>query len=55
MDSDDSGKKNRWKIPKEKLNPLFCRCSKRHNYNEGKCQDQDDIDTVDAPEKNQTM
>jgi hypothetical protein len=42
-------KKYRQKILKEELDPLFCCRSKRHNYNEGKYQDQDDIDTTDVP------
>jgi hypothetical protein len=41
-------KKYRRKILKEELDPRFCCRSKRHNYNEGKCQDQDDIDTTDV-------
>jgi hypothetical protein len=44
-------KKYRWKILKEELDPHFCRRSKRHNYNEGKCQYQDDIDTIDVSEE----
>jgi hypothetical protein len=64
MDSDDdvqvieppvitqSGrKKYRRKILKEELNPRFYHHSKRHNYNEGKCQNQDDIDTIDVSEQ----
>jgi hypothetical protein len=61
MDSDDDvqeidplvitryGHKNyRRKILKEELDPRFCHHSKRHNYNKGKCQNQDGIDTTDV-------
>jgi hypothetical protein len=64
MDSDDgvqvidpmvinrSGrKKYRQKILKEELDPHFCHRNKRHNYNEEKCQLQDDIDTTDDSEE----
>jgi hypothetical protein len=64
MDSDDdvqvidpmvinrSGrKKYGQKILKEELDPHFYHRNKRHNYNEGKCQHQDDIDTIDDSEE----
>jgi hypothetical protein len=31
--------------------PPFCRRSKRHNYDEGKCQHRNDIDTIDVLEE----
>jgi hypothetical protein len=36
------------KDTKRRARPTFYHHSKRHNYNEGKCQNQDGIDTTDV-------